>query len=60
MMVVTPELAILVFGIFIKVLWMVIGWRAMRAHEKLADSVEWLARQSNNKQEPQSDSLGDD
>ena len=60
MMVAMPELAILAFGIFIKVLWLVIGWRAMRAHEKLADSVEWLAQQSNNKQEPQSDSLGDD
>ena len=27
------------------ILWLIIGWRAMRAHEKLADSMEWLARQ---------------
>ena len=29
----------------ITILWLIIGWRAMRAHEKLADSMEWLARQ---------------
>lgn len=27
------------FGILIGLIWIVIGWRAMRAHEKLADSV---------------------
>ena len=37
---------------------MVTGWRAMRAHEKIADSVEWLARQ-NYRQEQQLNSLGD-
>lgn len=25
--------------------WSYFGWRAMRAHEKLADSLEWIARQ---------------
>lgn len=51
-------LAIL-WGVFTAIFWMVVGWRAMRAHEKLADSVEWLARQ-NSRQEPQSGSLRDD
>ena len=44
---------------FTTILWLVIGWRAMRAHEKIADSVEWLARQ-NHRQEQQPNSLGDD
>ena len=53
-------LAILWAGVmFTAIFWMVVGWRAMRAHEKIADSVEWLARQ-NSRQEPQSGSLGDD
>ena len=38
------EVAILI-GLFSAIFWMVVGWRAMRAHEKLADSMEWLARQ---------------
>ena len=46
------------FGIFTTILWLVIGWRAMRAHEKLANSVAWLARQ-NYKQEQQPNSSGD-
>ena len=55
------ELAVLafLFGIFTTILWLVIGWRAMRAHEKIADSAEWLARQ-NYRQEQQPNSLGDD
>lgn len=35
----------LFLGLFSAIFWMVVGWRAMRAHEKLADSMEWLARQ---------------
>lgn len=50
---------VMLFGIFTGIFWLVIGWRAMLAHEKLADSVEWLARQ-NSRQEPQSASFGDD
>jgi len=50
---------VMLFGIFTGIFWMIVGWRAMQAHEKLADSVEWLARQSN-RQEPQSGSLVDD
>lgn len=55
--------ALAVFGLiissFVYIFWMITGWRAMKAHEKLADAVELLARQSN-RQEPQSGSLGED
>ncbi len=33
---------VLAWGIFVTVFWMGVGWRAMRAHESLAASVdEW-------------------
>ena len=35
----------LLLGLFTAIFWMIVGWRAMRAHEKLADLLEWLARQ---------------
>lgn len=35
----------LLLGLFSAIFWMIVGWRAMRAHEKLADSMEWFARQ---------------
>ncbi|MEO7996124.1 MAG: hypothetical protein ABI852_01700 [Gemmatimonadaceae bacterium] len=28
------------FGLITTVIWMFIGWRAMRAHERLADAAE--------------------
>ncbi|MBN2578213.1 MAG: hypothetical protein JXB10_04410 [Pirellulales bacterium] len=28
------------WGLFVTIYWMVVGWRAMRAHEKIADSAE--------------------
>ncbi|RKU25664.1 hypothetical protein C6497_14990 [Candidatus Poribacteria bacterium] len=34
------------FGFFTAIYWMVVGWRAMLAHEKVADSLEWIARES--------------
>ncbi len=40
----------LLIGLFGVIFWMVVGWRAMRAHEKLADSMEWLARQKYRKE----------
>lgn len=43
-------LAIL-WAIFTTVFWMITGWRAMRAHEKLADSLEWIARQTNRQEQ---------
>lgn len=34
------------FGFITTIYWMIVGWRAMQAHEKVADSLEWIARQS--------------
>lgn len=34
----------IIWAIFTAVFWMITGWRAMRAHEKLADSLEQIAR----------------
>jgi uncharacterized membrane protein len=42
---------VMLFGIFTGIFWMVVGWRAMRAHEKLADSVEQVARRQSSIQE---------
>ena len=41
----------LIIGLFSAIFWMIVGWRAMRAHEKLADSMEWLARQNYRKEQ---------
>ncbi len=38
-----PYLAV-VWGLFVMIFWMVCGWRAMRAHERLANSVEQMSR----------------
>ena len=36
----------LLFGIIATIIWLVIGWRAMRAHEQIAGCAsEWLRRQ---------------
>jgi uncharacterized membrane protein len=34
----------LLFAIGTGIFWMVVGWRAMRAHERLADASEQAAR----------------
>jgi uncharacterized membrane protein YciS (DUF1049 family) len=34
------------FSIAMAVFWMVVGWRAMRAHERIADATEQTARKS--------------
>jgi Flp pilus assembly protein TadB len=34
----------IVWGIFVTIFWMVCGWRAMRAHERLANSVDQISR----------------
>jgi uncharacterized membrane protein len=34
----------LLFGIVAGVYWMAVGWRAMRAHERIADAAEQAAR----------------
>lgn len=33
----------MLFGIFQMIFWMIVGWRAMRAHEDLADTVRDMA-----------------
>jgi hypothetical protein len=38
-------LAVMVFGVFSTIFWMVCAWRAMRAHEKIAESVERIGNQ---------------
>jgi hypothetical protein len=40
------NLAIVValWGLLVTIFWMVVGWRAMRAHEKIADRVDEIAR----------------
>ena len=40
----------MLIGLFSVIFWMVVGWRAMRAHEKLAESMEWIARQNYRKE----------
>ncbi|MCB9887431.1 MAG: hypothetical protein H6838_18210 [Planctomycetes bacterium] len=35
---------IAVVGLASTIFWMMVGWRAMIAHEKLADSVSHIAR----------------
>ncbi len=52
-------LIVFLIGLSFVIFWMVVFWRLMCAHEKIADSVEWLARQ-NHRQEQQPNSLGDD
>ncbi len=48
------------FNIFITILWFVIGWRAMRAHEKMADYIELMIRQQMSEREAQSNVSMDD
>jgi len=36
-------LVVAIFGIVTTIIWIVIGWRAMRAHERIADTAsEWM------------------
>jgi len=35
---------VIAVGILVTIFWMVCAWRAMRAHEKLAESVQELSR----------------
>jgi hypothetical protein len=37
----------ILFAIVTGIFWMVVGWRAMRAHERLADSHEALSKIAN-------------
>ena len=49
----------LLLGLFSAIFWMVVGWRAMRAHEKLADSMERLAKQNYRKEQDSVSSIED-
>ena len=55
-------LAVFMFliGIVTSILWLVIGWRAMRAHEKIADYIELMARRQLDQRETQSNVSTDD
>ena len=35
---------VILWGLFVTIAWLVIGWRAMKAHEKIADSVQEYLR----------------
>ena len=48
------------FSIFTTVLWFVIGWRAMRAHEKMANYIELIVRKQMSERETQSNVSTDD
>ena len=45
---------VMLLGIFSTIFWMVVSWRAMKAHEKLADSVERMMLQQSAIQEMRS------
>lgn len=36
-------LAVLLWGVFVSIFWMVCGWRAMRAHERISHSLQELS-----------------
>lgn len=36
----------MLLGFITTIYWIIVGWRAMKAHEKVADSLEWMARES--------------
>ncbi len=46
---------VMLLGIFSTIFWMVVSWRAMKAHEKLADAVERLTQRQASKPETESD-----
>ena len=46
----------MLLSIFSIIFWMVVTWRAMKAHEKLADAVERLTRRQAANPETESES----
>ena len=50
----------MLLGLFSTVFWMVVSWRAMKAHEKLADAVQRMTLQQSAMQERQSQSSQDE
>ncbi|RKU24140.1 hypothetical protein C6503_01540 [Candidatus Poribacteria bacterium] len=51
---------VMLLGIFSTIFWMVVSWRAMKAHEKLADAVERMMLQQSAIREMQSRSSQDE
>ena len=51
---------VMLLGIFSTIFWMVVSWRAMKAHEKLADSVERLTQRQTANPGTQSESSQED
>lgn len=51
----TAEFAVgaIVLAFVSAIFWMVVGWRAMRAHERLAAAAEYSARIYRDKNRPQ-------
>ena len=41
----TVVLVTVVWAVFVTIFWMIVGWRAMRAHEKLVDVFNHRLRQ---------------
>jgi uncharacterized membrane protein len=39
-------------AIFSAIFWMVVGWRAMKAHERLADAAEYIVRKFRESDKP--------
>jgi uncharacterized membrane protein len=39
-------------GVVTAVFWMYVGWRAMQAHERLAEAAEEIARKTRERQDP--------
>jgi hypothetical protein len=35
---------VVLWGLVVSIFWMICGWRAMRAHERLAESVERISQ----------------
>lgn len=39
-----PAALAFIWALAITIFWMVVGWRAMKAHERLADATERLSK----------------
>jgi len=48
----------MLWGLFISIIWLVIGWRAMKAHERIADVIENHFRVSDAPLRPQTSPAG--
>ncbi len=51
------DVLIIAFGVIVAILWLIIGWRGMKAHEMLARQAE---RANDSLESPEVGSLNDD